>query len=184
MSPKEKHIADTFNAEQKKLKGFVRKQVNTNEDAEDIVQDVFMSFTDGFDDILNLTGVISWIYTVAKYKIIDFKRKKKASLYDDQKSNKTEKEEQLSFADMLSSFEILPDDKMMNDLMWEKIQESLDLLPLNQKEVFVLHELDGYSYQQISDLTGASINTLLSRKRYAVLFLREQLKELFEIINQ
>lgn len=184
MSPKEKHISDTYYAEQKKLKGFVRKQVKSNEDAEDIVQDVFMSLTDGFDDILNLTGVINWLYSVARHKIIDFKRKKKTSLYNDHITNKTENDESLSLAEVLSSFETLPDDTMMNDLLWEKIQQSLELLPSNQKEVFVLHELEGYSFQQISDITGASVNTLLSRKRYAVLFLREQLKELFEIINQ
>ena len=184
MSPKEKHISDAYNSEQKKLKGFIRKQVNTNEDAEDIVQDVFMSLTDGFDDLLNLTGVISWLYAVAKNKIIDFKRKKKTSLYNDHKNNTIEDDEKLNLGDLLSSFESLPDDTMMNDLLWEKIQQSLDLLPVNQKEVFVLHELEGYSYQQISELTDVSVNTLLSRKRYAVLFLREQLKELFEIINQ
>lgn len=184
MSPKEKQISETFLAEQGKLKGFVRKRVKTNEDAEDIVQDVFMSMTDGFDDILNFTGVINWLYSVARHKIIDFNRKKKTGLYEDFKIGKSDEDEALNLADILPSSERLADDKMMQDLIWEQINESLELLPENQKEVFLLHELEGYSFQQIAEITGASVNTLLSRKRYAVLFLREQLKELFENINQ
>lgn len=184
MSPKEKQISDTYLAEEKKLKGFVRKQVNTNEDAEDIVQEVFMSLTDGFDDILNLSGVINWLYSVAKFKIIDFHRKKKTSNLEDQRSNKTDEDEKLNLADILPSAEYLADDKMMQDLISEEITQSLELLPSSQREVFVLHEVEGYSFQQISEMTGASVNTLLSRKRYAVVFLREQLKELFEIIKE
>ncbi|MFA9388273.1 MAG: RNA polymerase sigma factor [Prolixibacteraceae bacterium] len=184
MSPKEKQIADTYLAEQKKLKGFVRKQVNTNEDAEDIVQEVFMSLTDGFDDILNLGSIINWLYSVAKFKIIDFQRKKKTQRLDDQKRGNNDEEETLSLADILPSFENLPDHQMMQDLIWEQVKESLELLPSLQREVFVLHELEGYSFKQISDMTGLSVNTLLSRKRYALLFLREQLKELFEIIKE
>lgn len=180
MSPKQKQISETFKAEQPRLKGFVRKQVATNEDAEDIVQDVFMSLTDGFDDILNLTGVINWLYSVARHKIIDFKRKKKTALIDDFKLGKTDDEDTLSLADILPSTEGLPDDKMMQELIWEQINLSLDLLPENQRQVFILHELEGYTFQQIDEITGAGLNTLLSRKRYAILFLREQLQELFE----
>lgn len=184
MSPKDKQIAETFQTEQQKLKGFVRKQVNTNEDAEDIVQEVFMSLTDGFDDILNLSGLINWLYSVAKFKIIDFHRKRKTSNLEDIRTGKTDEEDTLSLADILPSDDELADDQMMQDLIWDQIQQSLDDLPSNQKEVFVLHELEGYSFQQISEMTGASVNTLLSRKRYAVLYLREQLKELFDTIKE
>ena len=184
MSPKDKQISETYLAEQQKLKGYVRKQVNTNEDAEDIVQEVFMSLTDGFDDILNLSGLINWLYSVAKFKIIDFHRKRKTSNLEDVRTTKKDDEDTLNLADILPSNEDLADDKMMQELIWDQIQQSLKELPTTQREVFVLHELEGYSFQQISEMTGDSINTLLSRKRYAVLFLREQLKELFEIIKE
>ncbi|MDA3930026.1 MAG: RNA polymerase sigma factor [Prolixibacteraceae bacterium] len=183
MSSQQKHIAETYIAEKHKLKGFVRKRVNTNEDAEDIVHDVFMSLTDGFDDILNLTSIISWIYSVARNKIIDFNRKKKTILIEDQLKGKRDEEEVLNLSDILPSLDTLPDEQMFNDLIWEQVQQCLELLPQNQKEVFVLHELEGYSFQQIAEITGKSVNTLLSRKRYAVLFLKEELEELFEIIN-
>lgn len=184
MTTKEIAISETYNREQGKLKGFVRKQLDNNEDAEDIVQEVFMTLTDGFDDILNFTGVVNWLYAVAKNKIIDFKRKKKPSRLDDQKSGETENDEVLHLSDILPSFENLPDDKMMQDLIWDQINLSLDKLPETQKQVFLLHELEGYSFNQISEVTGLGINTLLSRKRYAIIFLREELKNLFEIVKQ
>lgn len=185
MSAKQKKITETYLAEQGKLKGFVRKQVSTNEDAEDIVQEVFLSLTDGFDDILNLSGLINWLYSVAKFKVIDFHRKRKTTrLENTVKATKEIDEDTLSLADILPSDEDLADDQMMQDLIWEEINRSLDELPANQKEVFVWHELEGYSFQQISEMTGDSVNTLLSRKRYAILYLRDQLKELFEIIKE
>lgn len=183
MTTKEIQISEAFIDEQKKLTGFVRKKVKTNEDAEDIVQEVFMSLTDGFDDILNLSGLIGWIYSVAKNKIIDFNRKKKTSLIDDRKTKQTDEGDELSLADILPSFESLPDDQMMQDLVWEQIKQSLELLPANQRDVFIWHELEGSSFKQIADFTGETVNTLISRKRYAILFLRDELKELFEIIK-
>ena len=184
MSPKEQHIINTYELEKPRLTGYIRKSVPTTEDAEDIAQDVFMSLTDGFDDILNLSSTISWLYAVAKKKIIDFKRKKKNYLLEDQKQMGNDDGEPLFLSDLLSSTESLPDDQLMEDLIWEEIQASLDLLPLNQREVFIMHELDGLSFQEISVITGGKVNTLLSRKRYAILFLREQLRELFDSIHQ
>ena len=184
MSPKDKHISETYNSEKARLTGFIRKRVPTDEDAEDISQDVFLSLSAGFDDILNLGNTLSWIYAVAKKKIIDFKRKKKNHRLEDQQQLASDGEEPLFIADILPAVESLPDDKMMEDLIWEEILSGLELLPRNQKEVFVLHELEGLSFHEISELTGVNVNTLLSRKRYAVSFLREQLRIVFEIINQ
>lgn len=183
MAEKVEHIETVFSNEQKKLTGFVRNRVGTLEDAEDIVQDVFESLVSGFDDISDLRKVISWIYTVAKHKVIDFLRKKKTYALEDQKSSKQEDEETFSFADLIPSFEELPDSQMMQDLIWEQIQMGLKELPQEQRDVFVWHELEGMSFKMMSEFTGLSVNTLISRKRYAVMFLREKLKELFEIIK-
>lgn len=183
MSPKERKIAEAYISENRKLKGFIRKRVRTDEDAEDILHDVFMSMTDGFDDILNISSAISWLYSVARHKIIDFNRKKKTTLLDDFKVGASNDEEIMLLSDIIPDMEGLPDDQMMQELIWDEIQENLELLPENQRQVFLLHELEGYSFNQISELTGASVNTLLSRKRYAILFLREQLQELFDNIK-
>jgi RNA polymerase sigma factor (sigma-70 family) len=184
MSPKEQHISKTYESEKARLTGFIRKSVPSDEDAEDISQDVFLSLSTGFEDILNLSNTLSWIYAVAKKKIIDFKRKKKNLRLEDQQQLASDGEEPLFIADILPAIESLPDDKMMKDLIWSEIVNGLELLPRNQREVFVLHELEGLSFQEISELTGVNVNTLLSRKHYAINFLREQLGELFEIINQ
>jgi len=184
MSPKEQLISKTYESEKARLTGFIRKSVPSDEDAEDISQDVFLSLSAGFDDILYLSNTLSWIYAVAKKKIIDFKRKKKNYRLEDQKQMASDGDEPLFLIDLFPAFDSLPDDKMMEDLIWEEIINGLELLPRNQKEVFVLHELEGLSFHEISEMTGVNVNTLLSRKRYAVIFLREQLRILFEIINQ
>lgn len=183
MSTKTQNIQSTFDTEQKKLTGFVRNRVGSLEDAEDIVQDVFESLVGGFDDIVDLRKSVSWMYTVAKNKIVDFLRKKKTYSIEDQNASYSEDDESFSMVDLLPSMEVLPDDQMMQDLIWDQIQESLDQLPDEQSDVFVWHELEGKSFQMISEATGVSVNTLISRKRYAVVYLREELKELFEIMK-
>ncbi len=183
MEEKEHYIEQVFEQEQQRLTGFVKRRVGSLEDAEDIVQDVFVSLTSGFDDISDLRKSISWLYTVAKNRIVDFLRKKKTYSVEDQKKAVGEDGESLSMLDLIPSLEELPDSQMMQDLIWQQIQLSLNQLPKEQRDVFVWHELEGKSFAIISEITGISVNTLLSRKRYAVVFLREELKDLFEIIK-
>jgi len=184
MTTKEQHIGNAFDQEQQRLTGYVKKQVGSREDAEDIVQDVFVSLAGGFDDISDLRKTISWIYSVARHKIVDFLRKKKTYALEDQKARTDGDEESLFFSDLIPSLDGLPDEQMMQDLIWDQIQMSLDELPEEQRKVFEWHELEGLSFQQISEITGLSINTLVSRKRYAVLYLREELQALFNIIKE
>lgn len=183
MSTNTQKIESAFDSEQQKLTGFVRNRVGSKEDAEDIVQDVFESLVGGFDDILDLRKAVSWMYAVAKNKIIDFRRKKKTYSIEEQKRSVNDDEESLSMMDLIPSLDVLPDDQMMQDLIWDQIQMSLEELPKDQRDVFVWHELEGKSFQMIAETTGVSVNTLISRKRYAVVYLREELKELFEIIK-
>lgn len=178
----EQHIEQLFNNEQHRLTGYVKKRIGSTEDAEDIVQDVFMSMTGAFDDISDLRKSISWLYATTKHKIVDFLRKKKTYALEDQKMQ-YEDEEALSLADILPSLESLPDEQLMQDLIWDQIQLCLEDLPDEQRQVFEWHEFEGLSFKQISDTTGESINTLISRKRYAVMYLREQLEELFNTIK-
>lgn len=184
MATKEEHIGDAFDQEQQRLTGYVRKRVGSLEDAEDIVQDVFVSLSGGFDDISDLRKTISWIYSVAKNKAVDFLRKKKTYALEEQKKHITDDGEILYLSDMIPSMGVLPDDQMMQDLIWEEIQDCLEELAVEQRQVFEWHELEGFSFKQISESTGVPINTLISRKRYAVLFLRERLQELFNIIKE
>lgn len=183
MIAKKQNIESTFNQEQNRLTNFIKSRIGSIEDAEDIVQDVFLSFVGAFDDISDLRKSISWLYSVASNKIVDFRRKKKTYSIEDHKGKEGE-ENGLSLMDLIPSLESMPDEQLMLDAIWEEIQMRLEELPQEQREVFEWHEFEGFSFQQISEFTGITINTLISRKRYAVLYLRKHLEEMFKLINE
>ncbi len=168
------HIAETIRNERGRLLGYIRSRVRTEEDAEDILQDVFFQLSASIGVAEPIEKLTSWLFTVARNKIIDWYRKKKpvSSLYDDSTGIASE--------DLLSDPEQVPEDLYMRSLVWEELAEGLDELPKEQREVFVQHELEGKSYNEIARKTGVPLNTLLSRKRYAVLALRVRLREIYE----
>jgi RNA polymerase sigma factor (sigma-70 family) len=174
-------VKKTVLKEQNRLFNFIRKSVSNIEDAKDILQDVFYQFISGYDEIREAERSTSWLYTVAKNKIIDLFRKKKSKPMSE--LNFTgEDENVLTIEDILPDPAILPDDEYFYTALWEEIEEALDELPEKQKEVFVMNEIERMSFKEIAEITGESINTLLSRKRYAVLYLRERLQEFFNEI--
>jgi RNA polymerase sigma factor (sigma-70 family) len=177
----EKLIAE----EQGRLLGFIRRRVRREEDARDIAQDVYYQLTTGFDDIRSVASLTSWLFTVARNRITDYFRKSRPELMSDQVLNGTAHgEEPLMLEDILPALTRSPEDEFMRGVIWEAIQQSLDNLPEVQREVFVMNEFEDMSFKEISELTGEGINTLLSRKRYAVTFLRGQLRELYEQIKE
>ena len=173
-------IVQTFGKESKRLLNFIKQRVPTNEDAEDILQDVMYEFVNTFRVMKPVEQVASWLFTVARNRITDFYRKKRPDLLDDQTFSYKDDGETLSLSDMLPASDGSPKSKMMNDLIMTNITESLKKLPKEQREVFIMHELEDKSFQEIAEITGANVNTLLSRKRYAVIFLRTELQGLYE----
>ena len=173
-------IVQTFGKESKRLLNFIKQRVPTNEDAEDILQDVMYEFVNTFRVLKPVEQVASWLFTVARNRITDFYRKKRPDLLDDQTFSYKDDGETLSLSDMLPASDGSPESKMMNDLIMTNITESLKKLPKEQREVFIMHELEDKSFQEIAEITGANVNTLLSRKRYAVIFLRSELQGLYE----
>lgn len=169
--------------ERKSLFGFIKKYVAVKEDAEDILQDVFYQFTAAYDEIEYLERVTAWLFRAARNKIIDLYRKKKTKPVDFYLVNNEDDDEPLSLADVLPAAGGGPDDKLLGDLIWEAIEEALNELPEEQREVFILNELEKISFKEISRLTKVPVNTLLSRKRYAVLYLRKHLNELYKEIK-
>ncbi len=166
--------------EQGRLLGFIRKRVDHEEDAQDIAQDVYYQLTVGFDDIRSVASLTSWLFTVARNKITDYFRKSKTELLSDKVVPGTDGEEgPLMLEDILPALTRSPEDEYMRTVVWETIETCLDRLPEAQREVFVMNEFEDLSFKEISELTGEGINTLLSRKRYAVTYLREQLGELY-----
>ena len=172
------HIAQTVNKERGKLFNFIKKRVRRTEDAEDILQDVFVQLVNVYDSIGSIERVASWLYKVANNKIIDAGRKKKSELVVDRNITSSEGEP-LSLKDILPDFNNSPENIMFQEMIWESIQEALTLMPKEQRDVFIWHELEDLSFKEISQKTGLSENTLFSRKRYAIIYLRKYLKEIY-----
>lgn len=159
---------------------FIRQRVADRDDAEDILQDVFMQFTQAYRKIESIERVTAWLFRVTRNKIADLYRKKKPETFSHMHSRDAEDEEALSLDDVLPQMNFDPEDDMMRDVIWEAIQDALAEMPQPQREVFVLHEFEDVSFREMSEMTGESINTLLSRKRYAVQFLRKKLETIYQ----
>jgi len=161
----------------KGIKEFVRSRVRSAEDAEDIVQDVFAQLSATFDVETPIERVSAWLYTVAKNRVIDwYRRRKTASLSGDNERD----DDQSGEAALLADDELGPERLYLRKLVSEELEEVLNELPAPQRDVFVMHEFDGLSFKEIAERTGEPVNTLLSRKRYAVLVMRERLRELYD----
>ena len=180
-----KHIEKLVKQEEGRLLGFIRKRVDQEEDVRDIAQDVYYQLTVGFNDIRSLASVTSWLFSVARNRITDFYRKKKPERLSDQVlSQQAGEEGPLMLEDIMPSLAQNPEEAYMGEVVWETIEACLDRLPETQREVFVMNEFEDLSFKEISELTGEGIPTLLSRKRYAVTYLREQLRELYQEITE
>jgi RNA polymerase sigma factor (sigma-70 family) len=164
----------------KKLLAFIRNRVRGPEEAEDIFQDVMYELTESYRLLQPIEKMAAWLYRVARNKITDKYRKKRPHLLDDQIVSNNDDDERLFLQDLLISSEQSPDKDFDQALIQEAVEQALDELPEEQRVVFVKHELEGFSFKEIEEQTGVTLNTLLSRKRYAVNQLREKLQDLYE----
>lgn len=172
-----RNITNTISAYSKRLFGFIRQRVANKEDAEDILQDVFYQFAGNPEPIEQVT---SWLFTVARNKITDSYRKQKLPLIDDLSVAASQDEERFDWREFLLPDNQTPETAYLRNLFWEELQQALDELPAEQREVFIQNELEDIPFKDISAQTGVSVATLISRKRYAVLHLRERLALLKE----
>ncbi len=180
---RQQQLTDAVKQYSRKLFGFVRKRVATDEDAEDLVQDVFqqMIVTSLNEPIEQMSA---WLYRVAGNKVIDWYRKKKPVPLENF-AVRTEEDELILPEFLFADKGGLPDDLMNRQIFWDMLHDGLKELPEEQRDVFVMHELEGMSFKQIEKITGANQNTLLSRKRYAVVHLRKRLQEFYaEFFNR
>lgn len=159
-------IDDVVTREQSRLRNFIRRRVADPSDAEDILQDVFFELVEANRLLMPIDHITGWLYRVARNRITDLFRKKKP--------------EWLEFEDLLPSPDAGPDALHARNVLLDALELAIDELPEEQREVFVGHELEGRSFKEMAAETGVSVNTLLSRKRYAVLQLRERLQDIFE----
>jgi RNA polymerase sigma factor (sigma-70 family) len=179
MTSKSLEIDNTIKRESGRLFNFIRRNVPSDEDAEDILQDVFLQFISAFDEIEYLGRVSAWLIKTAKNKIIDRYRKKKPETFSDNAktlNDYDEESEVLGLEDIIPDLSGMPDEIYWQNLVWQEIKDALEKMPVEQKEVFVMNEFEDLSFNEISKIKKVPVNTLLSRKRYAVLFLRKKLK--------
>ncbi len=166
------NITQTIKEYSRRLLGFIKQRVSGNEDAEDILQDVFYQFAGSTEPI---EQVGSWLFTVARNKITDRYRKHKLPLADDIFGVTEADDESFDWKEILLAANTNPETEYLRNLFWEELQFALDELPAEQREVFVQNEIEGIAFKEIAAQTGVSVATLISRKRYAVLHLRERL---------
>ena len=178
-----RQIQETVGRERGRLLAFIRSRIPRQDDAEDIVQDVFYEFTEMYRLMKPVEQITAWLFTVARNKITDRFRKKKPELLEDVFTFKTGDDDSDGYLldDLLPAADVRPADaEMMRETIMTALMDALDELPVEQRHVFVQHELEDKSFKEIAAESGVTVNTLLSRKRYAVLFLRERLKFLYE----
>ncbi|MCX6353106.1 MAG: RNA polymerase sigma factor [Bacteroidetes bacterium] len=180
-------IRDAVVQQRSRLLDFIRRRVKDEDDAEDILQDVFYQLTETVRLMEPIEQVANWLFRVARNKVIDWYRKKKPEYASSFNFSKGEDDEM----GMNEVLEILssdaseaPDETYTRALVWEQLATALEALPKEQRDVFIMHELEDRSFKEIAEQTGVTINTLISRKHYAVKFLREELSVLYdELIN-
>jgi RNA polymerase sigma factor (sigma-70 family) len=181
--PEEKNstIIQAITAYGKSLLGFIRRRVNNDADAEDILQDVWYQFSSVINsEPIEQTG--AWLYKVARNKILDKHKKHTETLLDDM-LNDEDDDEAPDFKAILMTEATTPETEYMRNLFWEQLFFALDELPEEQRQVFTWHELEDVSFQEIAERTGVNVQTLVSRKRYAVLHLRNRLRQLYDEIT-
>ena len=166
----------------KSLLGFIRKRVKNDADAEDILQDVWYQFSSVVNsEPIEQTG--AWLYRVARNKILD-KHKKHTELLLDDMLPEEDDDDAPDFKAILMTEAKTPETEYLRNLFWEQLFFALDELPEEQRQVFIWHELEDMSFKDIADLTGEKQQTLVSRKRYAVLHLRDRLRQLYQEITE
>lgn len=176
-------IDRVFKKERGRLLNFIRKRVPSQEDAEDILHDVFFRLMENFAELDTIERITLWLFASARNRITDGYRKNRPDLLDDVKIPNMDGDEPLSLADILPDTKALPDRELIINYVWDETESVLNELPEEQRDVFVLNEFGGYSYKEISEMLKLPVNTLLSRKRYAVLYLRKRLQNLYKEIK-
>ena len=173
---------NTFLKEKDRLLGFIRNRVSSLEEAEDILQDVFYQFIAGFNEIQSLDRATSWLYSVARNKIIDRYRRIAArpKQADFEMAAGMDDGAPLTLQEILPDLDNSPESLLLREAIWDEITDALGELPVDQREIFIQNEIEEKSFREIADSTGVSINTLLSRKRYAIMALRKRLQNFYD----
>lgn len=175
----DQRISEVVKREKSRLRNFIRRRVPDPLDAEDILQDVFYKLVEANRMLMPIEHITGWLFRLARNRITDLFRKKKPVSFSDT-AVADENDELLQLEDLLPSPDAGPEALYARNVLLDELELAFDELPEEQREVFVAHELEGRSFKEMAAETGVSVNTLLSRKRYAVLHLRERLQSIYD----
>jgi RNA polymerase sigma factor (sigma-70 family) len=179
----DQRIADIVERERARLRHFIRRRVPRAEDVEDILQDVFFELVEANRRLMPIDHVSSWLFRVARNRIIDLIRRRRPERFADAEVV-TDDGERLRIEDLLPSDDAGPEAAFARRRLAGELQQALGELPSEQREVFVAHEIEGRSFKDIAAQSGVNVNTLLARKRYAVLHLRGRLQQAFDELRK
>jgi RNA polymerase sigma factor (sigma-70 family) len=178
MAQQDRRISEAIEREKPRLRNFIAKRVADQSDAEDILQEVFYELVEAYRMMRPVEQVTAWLFRVARNRITDLFRSKKREASSEPAVDMEDGEE-LQWEELLPSPEAGPEAAYTRSVLLEEMDAALDELPEEQRAVFVAHEFLGYSFKELAEQTGVSVNTLLSRKRYAVLHLRDRLQTIY-----
>ena len=178
----DQRIAEVIARERSRLRSFIRRRVPDPWDAEDLLQDVFSRLVEADRLLMPIDHVTGWLFEVARNRIADFFRKKTPARFADLEVDDTERA--LHIEDLLPSPDAGPDALYARKLLLDELELAVGELPEDQRAVFVAHELEGRSFKEIAEATGVNVNTLLARKRYAVLRLRRRLRAIYDEVTR
>ncbi|MEQ8323994.1 MAG: sigma-70 family RNA polymerase sigma factor [Vicingaceae bacterium] len=179
MTQQDEQIKEAIEKEGGRLLNFIRKRIPDPIEAEDLLQDVFYEFIDAYRMLKPIEQTTSWLFAVARNKITDLFRKKKPISFSAIKGSETEIDDEKWLPVLLLESSETIEDEMIKNLLLEELDEAIAALPEDQRWAFVQHEIEGLSFKEMSFLSGDGVNTLISRKRYAVMNLRESLQEIY-----
>jgi RNA polymerase sigma factor (sigma-70 family) len=179
----DQRISDVVNREQSRLRNFIRRRVPDPRDAEDVLQDVFYELVEANRLLMPIEHVTGWLFQVARNRITDLFRKKKPELFSDAAIADAD-DELMQLEDLLPSPDAGPDALYARGVLLDELELAIHDLPPEQRDVFVAHELEGRSFKEMASATGVSVNTLLSRKRYAVRHLRVRLQKIHDDLTR
>jgi RNA polymerase sigma factor (sigma-70 family) len=179
MTEQDRRISEIVAEQGARLRSFIRRRVPNEADVEDLLQEVFYELVEANRMLMPIEYVTGWMYRVARNRITDLFRKKKPENFSDQ-AVEDEDGEFSQFEDLLPSPDAGPEALYIRHMLLDELEFALAELPDEQREIFIAHEFEGRSFKELSEETGVSVNTLLSRKRYAVLHLRERLQNIHD----
>jgi RNA polymerase sigma factor (sigma-70 family) len=179
MTEQDRQISEVIAEERSRLRNFIRRRVPNEADVEDLLQEVFYELVEANRLLMPIEHVTGWLFRVARNRITDLFRKKRPEIFSDA-ALEDENGELLQIEDLLPSPDAGPEAIYVRNLLLDELELALDELPDEQRDVFVAHEVEGRSFKELSAESGLNVNTLLSRKRYAVLHLRERLHSIHD----